>query len=390
MVDAFLVEAVRSPICSTLDGGGLTGIDPMEMVRQISEALIRRTGIDFADVDRVLVQCGGEAGGRLEKAGGLTWPLSGLPARVPAITIDRWCGTGQEILHHAARSVVGRYDVVVAVGVETTQGCAAEVGTIPGCVDAESPLSHPRSLAAELLAHRFGIDRDQVDAFAARSNQRAAAVAEAGEFQKEIVPIEVPAGCGGGRLVVRDELIDFGTSVKTLGAMLPTIQDPEVVRKHPEASWITTPGNSARRAVGAAAVLLMSRERVARLGIEPRARLRRMAVAQGSSAMHLAAPLYATERILAMADLTVDRLDHVEVDEEFACVPLAWQSKFAVDFDLFNPRGGALALGNPRACGGIRQLTTMLGALEATGGRMGLQTMSANGGMAYASLIERC
>jgi acetyl-CoA acetyltransferase family protein len=376
------------------EGGGLSATGPMELTRQTLDGLIARTGIDPSVVDRVLVQCGDALADHLEVSGGLTWPMSGLPARVPAMTIDRWCGTGQEILHHAARSVVsGRHDVVVAIGVEWAYPRKSEAGTGAPSASKGSKSSAtveiPRVLAAELLAAAKGIDRAQLDAYAARSNRRAGEVAAAGEFLKEIVPVTVHDGrhC---RRVERDELIPNDATIEMLSKLRPILEDPAVITRHPEISCSITPGNSARRAVGASATLLMTQQRANQLGVQPRARVHQLAVSSGDAEAPLVAPLRATQKILTGAQMSVSQLDHVEVDEEFACVPLAWRSEFPIDSDLFNPRGGALALGNPRACGGLRQLTTMLAALDGTGGHFGLQTMSANGDLAYALLVERC
>lgn len=387
MADAVLAEAVRSPMCRCGDGG-LTGVTAMEMVRQTIDALLLRAQIDVTDVDRVLIECSTQLGRDLVDIGSLTWPIGDIPAQVPAITIDRWCGTGQQVVHHAARLVArGSCKVVVVVGVETTASAAADDAS--GTND-EISIAERRGLTAELLAARWSINRFKLDAYTVRSHQRASAVAAAGEFDREIIPIRVSGdGTESRRMVFRDETIDSALTLERLRTLPPTLANPTITQRHPDITWSITSGNSAPRAIGTSALLVTNQTQAARLGIRSRAHLRAIASAPTNVSLPLAAPLAATERLLMQSRVRLDEIDHVEVDEEFACVPMAWRARFSIGTDLFNPRGGALALGNPRACGGIRQLTTLLSALEATGGRLGLQTMGTDAGGAYATLIDR-
>ncbi|MGV9797349.1 thiolase family protein [Mycobacterium sp. NPDC003449] len=392
-VDALLIDAVRSPLCFD-SGGSLSATAPMELARQTITALLRRTGIDTGDVDRVLVQFGDRAARDVERAGSLIWPVTSLPTRMPAVTIDRWCGTGQRAMHHAARSIVkGLNDIVVVVGVESSdhpdpvhRGAKnGHGGSRDYTVDGLS-----RGLAAEMLASVKHIVRDQLDEYTVRSHWRAAEVANAREFDREIAPVLIRGLRGEPDCIVtRDETINANLTFAQLKSMKPAFIDQDVAQRHPEISWSMTDGNCARHAVGASALLFMSPRRATHLAITPRARIHGFAIAQGTPRVPLDAPLRATELVLESTRMDVTRFDHIEVDEEFACVPLAWLDEFHVDTDLFNPRGGALGLGNPRACGGIRQVTTMLSALEATGGRYGLQAMGADAGGAYASVLER-
>ena len=380
-------------------GGALRGITEMEFVRQTVEALLARAGVDPADVDRLLIQTGGAVHSQRAPHTGVTWPVNELPARVPAITMDRWCGTGQEAVHQAARTIVAhRSDVVVVVGVESAQYQSNNEGVpgnpagphreVPADRDLQTTLR--RVMAAELLTEKWAIGREALDEYAVRSHQRAAEVAASGEFNTEIVPIYASSdSTETGRLAVRDETIDSGATIEHLRALRPTLTDAVIAAQPPDLAWSITSGNTARRALGSAAVLLMSKLRAAQLGLHPRARLRGCTTARGDKALPLAASLRATEKVIAGSKVSLERIDHVEVDEEFACVPLAWCAEFPVSPDIFNPRGGALALGGARACGALRQMTTMLSALDATGGRFGLQTMNADAGHGYATLIER-
>jgi acetyl-CoA acetyltransferase family protein len=359
----------------------------MDLVRQTVDDVLRRTGINAGCIDRVLIECSDAVGDQLETAGRLSWPVDGVPTRVPPTTVGRWCGTGQQVLHLAAHGIVrGTYDAVLVLGVESMPN-----GQSPSAQpSAESELRAmaelpPRILAAERLAAKWGIERQRLDEYAVRSHQRAAEVASAGEFDAEIVAIE--SGRPGHPLKA-DQTIDRELTIEALRALRPTLLDPIATSRHPGISWSITTGNAAQPSIGTAAVLLMSKPRAEALKLRPRAHVRNLSVARGDATLPLLAPLRATEKVLAATKLSLAQIDHVEVDEEFACVPLAWTSEFNISEDLFNPRGGSLALGNPRACGGLRQLTTMLSALEATGGRVGLQTMSSQNGNAYASLIE--
>lgn len=372
--------------------GGLSAMSPMDLVRQIVDALLQRAGVHASDIDRLLVECDTETGGQPYVAGQPRQPGDPVQVHIPAITIGQRCGTGQQILHLAAQEVAqGRYGSVVVAGAGSMYGSSptgdhSETSATPAPFDKSAGV-HPRVLAAELLAAKWGIRREHLDAYTVRSHQRASEVAAAGEFEPEIVPITV-ASDGLLRQVLHDEAIDIDLTTARLRTLGPTVLDPVVARQHPEISCSITVGNSARRVAGASALLLMNEHHAARLGVRPRAYFCGFSVARPDPALPLAAPLQATKQILADRQMSVGQLDHVEVDEEFACVPLAWTAEFPVSPDLFNPRGGALALGIPRACGGLRQITTMLNALEATGGRFGLQTMSADAGGAYACLIE--
>jgi acetyl-CoA acyltransferase len=230
-----------------------------------------------------------------------------------------------------------------------------------------------------------GADRDELDTFAARSHAAAAAA----DHASEIVPITVTAKMASERLVDRDETIRPETSVEGLGELPPAFDTPEYRKRFPDLGWHTTAGNSSQLADGAAALLLMSEELASRVGRRPRARIHAMAVASADPIVMLTGPIPATEKILAKTGLTIEDFDHIEVNEAFAPVPLAWCRHFDADPEKVNPRGGAIALGHPLGASGARIMTTMLHGLEESGGRWGLQTMCEAGGMANATIIER-
>jgi acetyl-CoA acyltransferase len=372
----------------TAVGGALRGITQTDLVRQTVEALLARAGINPANVDRLLIQGGDPVRGHT---------VDSPPAGIPAIA----AGNSQGAVHEAARAIFGGSpDVVVVVGADAADPHAIHSNGVSSAAwrtgpdtpaDRDIQATLRREMAAELLCAKYAITRRALDEYAVRSHHRAAEVAASGEFDKEIAPLRSSGeGTPTGQLAVCDETIDRGATVEKFSAIRPTLADGVSTTHPPDIAWSITPRNTARPAVGAAAVLLMSNLRAAQLGLRPRARIRGFTVARGDIDLPLAAVLRATEKLLGGSKVSLKRIDHLEVDEEFACVPLAWCTEFSVSTDIFNPRGGALALGDARACTGLRQMTTMLAALEATGGRFGLQTLNADTGHGYATLIERC
>ena len=291
----------------------------------------------------------------------------------------------------AAGIMAGQYDVVVVAGVESMSrvpmGCA-RLGADPAgpTVTARySPGLVSQGVAAELVAARWKITREQLDDYAARSHRLAGEAADSGGFEPEIVPITLP----DGTVVNRDETIRRGTTTAVLSALPTVFNDEAVARRFPEISWSITAGNSSQITDGASALLITSERAATQLGLTPRARFGGFAVCGDDPIAMLTAPIPATRRLLERAGLGIDDIDHYEVNEAFASVPLAWQSAFDADPERLNARGGAIALGHPLGASGARLATTMLGALEASGGRLGLQTMCEAGGMANALLLER-
>lgn len=391
---AVIVDAVRTPMCRGTANGGYFDLDPVELLAQTITALLRRANIAPTEVDVVLVQSANPFDSRSDTDAGQIWPATGLAGAVPAQAITRTCRVGEEGLHVAAQGVrAGVYQVVVVAGVASTcpRSAAGPEDVTNGAGRNLSAHGAPdllsRHLAAELVAAKWGLDREQLDRYAVRSHRRASAVAGAGEFDGELIHIEVPGD--PPYHVTYDEAIDPGITVEQLGHLRPPTVDSEVARLYPEIEWIITSGNSAQRADGASAMLIMSELRAKQLCVRPRARFHGFAVAADDPGMMLTAPLRATDRILTVTKTTLAQIDHVEIDEAFACLPLAWLAEFPIGPDLVNPRGGALALGNALGCSSIRMTATMLNALEATGGRFGLQAQGDLAGSAYATLVER-
>jgi acetyl-CoA acetyltransferase family protein len=241
-----------------------------------------------------------------------------------------------------------------------------------------------QGVASELVAAKWGIGREALDAYSAQSHQRADATRQSGGFDNEIIAVELEDGHAGA-----DETIRPGSSADALNQLKPAFYTENAAERFPQIQWCVTAGNSSQIADGASALLLMSEDMAVRLGLRPRARFAAFDVIADDPLLMLTAPIPATRRALAKAGLSVGQIAHFEVNEAFASVPLAWAQELHVDPERLNPRGGAIALGHPLGASGARLMTTMLNGLEQTGGQYGLQTMCEAGGMANATIIER-
>jgi acetyl-CoA acyltransferase len=391
---AVIVDAIRSPMAKGKApgdgraGGALSQVHPVELLGQVLGQLFERNDVDPGDVEDVITGCVSQVGEQAGPVGRWAWLAAGLPEHVPSVALNRACGSSQQAADFAAQAVIaGAYDIVVACGVESMSRIpmlTARIGQDPfgpSVAQRYAPGLIPQGVSADLVAARWKFDRETLDAFAARSHRLAAAA----DHKAEIVPVTTPAGA----VVTEDETIRPGTTARRLGQLRPSFESAEMRARFPEINWHITAGNSSQLADGASALLIMSEERAASLGLRPRARFHAFAVASDDPITMLTGPIPATEKVLRRAGLTIEAIDHYEVNEAFAPVPLAWREHFDADPDRLNPRGGAIALGHPLGASGARLMTTMLSALEAGGGRYGLQTMCEAGGMANATVIER-
>jgi acetyl-CoA acyltransferase len=383
--DAVIVDAVRLASGKGKAGGALSGRHPVELLGQVLSALVSRNDLDPARVDDVIAGCVEQVGEQSLNVARSAVLGAGFPESVPATTIDRQCGSGQQAAHFAAQGVMaGAYDIVIACGVESMS--RIPMGTAPMGQDNLGPAVAARypeglvrqGIAAELVAARWKLDRATLDEFAAESHRRAAQAAAEGSFAREIV---------GDHTV--DETVRAGTTREAMGELRPAFHSPELAARFPDIEWRITPGNSSPLTDGASAVLIMSGRAAASAGLRPRARFHAFAVAGDDPLYMLTAPIPATEQVLRRATLKIDDIDAYEVNEAFASVPLAWARELHADPVRLNPRGGAIALGHALGSSGTRLLGTLLNHLEATNGRYGLQTMCEGGGMANATIIER-
>ncbi|HZC11042.1 MAG TPA: thiolase family protein [Mycobacterium sp.] len=398
MNTAVIVDVVRSPMAKgkaakgDKPGGALSGLHPVELLGQVFGQLLARNDVDPGAVDDVITGCVSQVGEQAGPIGRWSWLAAGLPEHVPSTTVHRACGSSQQAADFAAQGIIaGVYDIVVAGGVESMSRIpigSARIGQDPfgpSVANRYAPGLVPQGVSAEIIATRCGFTRRQLDEYSARSHSRAAAA----DFKSEIVAINVTDTEGHHRIVDTDETIRPDTSAESLAALKPSFQTPEMTQRFPDIDWSITAGNSSQLTDGAAALLIMSEAKANELGLVARARFHAFAVAGDDPITMLTGPIPATQKVLQRAGLNLDAIDHYEVNEAFASVPMAWREYFHSDERRLNPRGGAIALGHPLGASGARLLTTMLHGLEESGGRFGLQTMCEAGGMANATIIER-
>lgn len=378
-MDAVVVDAVRTPLGCRRSEGALAGVATWWLLAELFEALAHRTRVDPSCVQRLLLAAPGEPAGA-PATGRRAWRAAGLDGEPRVETADHarppgHPGSGQDLVHQAVRAMTaGEYELAVVAGADSS------------CVErAPEPAS---GIAAELLAARWGLDRRQLDEYADRSRRNTAEVAAMGEFQAEIVPVRDPAG-GAGPVVAADETIGAPSAAGRKNRAEPLFRDERVAARYPEIGWHITAENSSVAAAGAVAVLVATDRFAAEHGLRRRARVVAVADRAAGDAMALDGQQCATTAVLARGGFGVNDMDHYEVSETFAPIALAWQRQFDVDLDRFNPRGGAIGLGRPAGAAGIRSMTTMLRALEDTGGSLGLQVMDDAGGRFQAMVIER-
>jgi acetyl-CoA acyltransferase len=384
---AVIVDAIRTPLGKR--NGKLQNWHPVDLAAETLKALISRTGIDPAVIDDVIMGCVMQVGEQGVNIGRNAVLAAGWPDSIPGTTIDRQCGSSQQAAHFAAQGVIaGAYDVVVAAGVEV-------MSRVPmGSSMAEGKFGFPfgpavaaryesegglvgQGISAELIADKWGISRDDMDAFGVRSQEYAARATREGRFQAEILPV---LGADGAMMTQDEGLRE--TTRESLGKLKPSFRPQE------EGGRVTA-GNSSQITDGSSAILIMSEEKAKALGLTPRARFVDFSLAGADPRFMLTAPIPATHKVLQRAGMNIDQMDLVEINEAFASVVLAWEKELHPDMNKVNVNGGAIALGHPLGCSGARLMTTLLNELERTGGRYGLQTMCEGGGMANATIIER-
>jgi acetyl-CoA acyltransferase len=386
MTEAVIIDAVRTP------GGKRNGMlkdqHPAALAAKVLKALEERNGLNPADVDDVIMGCVMQVGEQSLNIGRNAVLAAGWPEEVPSTTVDRQCGSSQQSMHFAAQGVIaGAYDVVVAAGVEVMTRTPMGSSVVQGMgfpfpqeqLDryAETGLP-PQGIGADLIADEYGLTREDLDAFGAESQQRAARARDEGRFENEIIPIEVEID-GETVVVKNDEGIRDNTTAEGLANLKPAFKEDGKI----------TAGNSSQISDGASAVLIMSKEKAEELGMKPRARFHSFALAGTDPVTMLKGPIPATKKILEKTGLTIDDIDLFEVNEAFASVVLAWAKETGADMSKVNVNGGAIALGHPLGASGTKLMATLLNELERTGGRYGLQVMCEGGGMANATIIER-
>jgi acetyl-CoA acyltransferase len=382
--EVVIVEAVRTPVGrGHPEKGYYKDVHPNELLGRVWTEVIDRAGIPAELVEDVITGCVQQYGEQSYNIGRNAWLQAGLPIETPATTIDRQCGSAQQAVNFAASLVAsGVHDVVIGGGVEhmghvplSANGAIAEtLGTpFPPPLLERHPLVN-QGLSAELIAERWGISRSECDAIALRSHQRAAAATDEGRFAREILPFPVD-----GTTLDVDQGLRRDTTIEALAELRPAFKEDGLV----------TAGNSSQVSDGAAAVLLVSRDKANELGLDARARVIDQTTVGVDPVLMLTGPIPATRKILERNRLTMDDIDLVEVNEAFASVIGAWSRELEPDPERVNVNGGAIALGHPLGSTGARLLTTLLHELERRDGTLGLVTMCCGGGLGTATLIER-
>lgn len=384
MADAYIVAAVRT--AGGRRNGKLAGWHPADMGAEVLDALVERSGIDPAAIDDVILGCVTQAGEQAFAFARNVVLASGLPQSVPAVTIDRQCGSSQQAVQFAAQAVMsGMQDVVIAGGVESMsrvpmfsnlsfhEKAGIGVGPFSARIKERFQVENfSQFTGAQMLAQKYGYDRLTLDRFALDSHQRAAQAANSGAFAQEIIGLATEGG-----LHLRDEGIRFDASLDGIGSVKP-LQEGGVV----------TAANASQVCDGASGVLVVSERALKAHGLTPIARIVDMTVTAGDPVIMLEEPIFATRKALKKAGMSIADIDLYEVNEAFAPVPLAWLDALEADPARLNVNGGAIALGHPLGSSGTRLMTTLIHALKARGKRYGLQTMCEGGGVANVTLLE--
>ena len=378
--EVVIVEAVRTPVGrGHREKGVFRDVHANDLLGAAFGEVVRRSGIAAATIEDVLVGCVTQYGEQALNIGRNAWLQAGLPITVPATTLDRQCGSGQQAFNFAAAQIAaGVHDVVLAGGIEhmghlplgTNLRWTDELGTPwpQELIDRYGLVG--QGISADLVADRYGVTREQMDAFSARSHRLAAQATAEGRFTREIVPV---AG------VTADQGIRPDSTPEGLAALKPAFQEGGRI----------TAGNSSQISDGAAALLLMTREHAEASGLRPRARVLDQTTVGVDPVLMLEGPIPATQRLLARLGLGIDDIDLFEINEAFASVPLAWQTELGADPERVNVNGGAIALGHPLGASGARLLTTLLHELERSGKEIGLVAMCCGGGIGTGTVIQR-
>jgi acetyl-CoA C-acetyltransferase len=379
VAEAYIVGAVRTPVGTRK--GALAAVHPADLGAHVLKELVRRTGVDPAAVEDVVMGVVSQAGPQALDLARTAWLSAGLPESVPGVTVDRQCGSSQQAVHFAAQGVMsGTQDLVVAAGVEN-MGMVPMGANVQFALDNDLPLygegwtgryglqEISQFRGAQLMCEKWGYKRERLEEFALESHRRAAAAQEEGRFDDQIAPL---AG------VSRDEGVRADTTLEKMAALKPLRE-----------GWELTAAVASQISVGAGALLIASERAIEQHGLTPLARVVQLALVGDDPVYMLTAPIPATRVALAKAGLGIDDIDVTEINEAFAPVPLSWIEELGADPAKVNPNGGAIALGHPLGATGSILMTKLIAELHRTGGRYGLQTMCEGGGQANVTVIER-
>ncbi|UJL45504.1 thiolase family protein [Virgibacillus sp. NKC19-16] len=380
MREAVIVEAVRTPVGKRK--GSLSGIRAEELAAKPLKEVIKRAGISSELVEDVIMGCVSQVGEQAFDIARQAALIADYPVEVPGTTIDRQCGSSQQAVHFASQAIIsGDMDVVVAGGIENMS--RVPIGSNMQGVELSEELTSKyeiinQGLSADRIADKWGFSRQQMDEFSLESHTKALVAQQDGRFEKEIMPLEVTLK-DGTKSVMKDDEGPRESTLEKLGTLKPAFAEDGKI----------TAGNSSQISDGAAAILMMSREKAEELGLKPRFRVIARSVVGSDPTLMLTGPIPATEKVLLKAGLSIEDIAIFEVNEAFASVPLAWLKETGADPKKLNLNGGAIALGHPLGASGGRLMVTLMHEMERTGERYGLQTMCEGHGMANATIIER-
>jgi acetyl-CoA C-acetyltransferase len=389
MVEAYIVEAVRT--AGGRRNGALRDWHPVDLASEVLNAIADRSGIDPTVIEDVIMGCVTQAGEQANDIGRMAVLASKLPQSVPAVTIDRQCGSSQQAIQFAAQAVLsGTQDVVIAAGVESMtrvpmfsnfaphNPAGTGLGPMTQRIKARFGVAEfSQFIGAEMIADKYGFRREDLDAYALESHRRAAVATEAGAFEAEIVPIPIETE-HGPTSHVRDEGVRYGATLEAIGSV-------KLLREGGKISAAT----ASQTCDGASGVLVVSERALRQHGLMPVARIHNVTVTAGDPVVMLEEPIPATRRALDRAGMRIEDIDLYEVNEAFAPVPLAWLREIDADPTKLNVNGGAIALGHPLGASGTKLMATLIHALKARGLRYGLQTMCEGGGSANVTIVER-
>jgi len=385
---------LRSPFCRAKAAGAFVNWHPVDLYAGVIASIVARNDLDPVLIEDVITGCVIQVAEQSGNIGRQAALAAGLPETVPAITLDRKCGSAQQAVDFAAQGIIaGAYDVVLAGGVEMMSRVPMKANRMgKDNLGTGFHQRYPHGLvgqgvAAELIAAKWSISREHQDEFALRSHRLAAAAVDSGSVSRDILPIETDVE--GDKKLTTDEGLRRDTSLEKLATLKPAYEDAELEARFPEINWSVTAGNASQVSDGACAILLAEEQAALRLGLSARASVEAFTVIGADPLLMLTGIIPATEKVLRKASVKIQDIDAFEVNEAFASVVIAWQRYFGLELDRINCQGGAIALGHPVGASGGRLLGNLLRVLEQNNGRLGLQTMCESGGMANATIFRR-
>lgn len=379
MADAYIVDGLRTPFGRR--NGGLSQVRPDDLAALTLRHLVERTHVDPMDIEDVRLGCVTQVGEQGYNIGRLAPLIAGLPVEVPGVSVNRMCGSSLETINQSAQAIMaGVHDVMIAAGVESMSRVpmGSDGSTFSDGLTGQYNIV-PQGISAEMIAEKWHLSREQLDAFSLESHQRALHSQAAGYFSREILPVDAPQADGSTRTISQDEGPRADTTLEKM-ATLRTVFKPD---------GVVTAANSSQITDGASALLLASEAALKKYDWTPRARIVAMSVVGVDPVIMLTGPIPATAKVLSKGGLKFSDMDVVEINEAFASVVLAWGEEYHPDWSRVNPHGGAIALGHPLGASGGRLVLTAVNHLEQTQGRYGLITMCIGWGMAIATIIER-